>query len=130
MAQYTEFRARSFKAGEDMRTMQYYFVKLDSTQNVVLHADDDDAAVTIGILKNAPNVGEVAEVVLCGGVGTMKVCAYDTSIKIGSQVGVQDSDGRAIACTTGGDLVFGIALEEATAQNDIIEIVLCRYYHK
>jgi hypothetical protein len=130
MAQFTEFRDRSFKAGADLRTKQYYFVAVDpANQNQVVVATDPTDPATIGILKNAPNLGEAADVVLCGGQGTMKVCAFDNSIGIGDEVSLETADGRAVADTSSGDYIFGIALEASGAQNDIIEVLLCRYQY-
>jgi hypothetical protein len=129
MAQYTEFRERSFKAGADLSAKQYWAVKIDTTtQNQVLLASgsgDDTNAGCIGILKNAPKSGEVANVVMFGSEGTMKVIAFG-AISLGAEVAIEESDGR-FSTAESGDFVCGIALEAAAAQGDIIEIALTKY---
>lgn len=61
-------------AGADLRTHQFKFVSVNSSGQVALTADDARAQ---GVLLNAPNTGEAAEVAIdgivkveCGGVVT------------------------------------------------------------
>jgi hypothetical protein len=119
MAQYNEFRERSFKAGADLSAKQYFFVKLDTTQNQVVLATS--ATAVFGILKNAPKSGEVANVVMPQ-EGTMKVVAAGV-IALGAYV-TSDSSGKAVSTTTNKDICMGIALQAAAADGDIIEIAL------
>lgn len=132
MAQFTSFRERSFNNANDLSANQYYAVKVDtSNQNKILLASgsgDDTNAGCVGILKNAPKANEVAEVVLFGSGGTMKVVAFG-AITLGTEVAIEESDGR-FSTAESGDFVYGIALEAATAQGDIIEIALRGVYKK
>jgi hypothetical protein len=125
MSQYTEFRERSFKAGADFRALQFTFVKLDTTQNQVVAATAASDHI-LGIIKNAPNTGEIANVVLCGGgEGTFKVVA-STVIALGAWL-TATTGGQAVTTTADHAFVGAMALEAATAQGDIIEVQLMAF---
>jgi hypothetical protein len=66
----------SFKAGADLSTAQYKFVKLNSDGDVILAAATTDRP--IGVLQNDPASGETAEVTIAGG----------TKVKAGGSVAV------------------------------------------
>lgn len=56
----------SFVAGEDLSAKQYHFVELDNgTGNVTVADGATDRP--IGVLQNAPESGQVAEVLIVGG---------------------------------------------------------------
>jgi hypothetical protein len=122
-----EGRDRSFKAGANLSAKQYYFVKLDSTQNqMVLAAAATDKI--LGVLQDAPTSGDYGRVTLLNGQGTTLVTAA-AAISLGAFV-TSDSAGKAVATTTAGNLVCGVALEAATADGNLIEIMLCNFHHK
>lgn len=53
----------TLNAGADLRTHQFKFVSVDSSGTVALTANDAHAD---GVLLNAPNTGEAAEVAIAG----------------------------------------------------------------
>jgi hypothetical protein len=116
----------TFTSAADLTAKQYFLVKLsdDKTVNLASAATDN----IIGVLQNKPDEGEAALVRV---LGTSKVSA-------GTPVGVAygnfvttDSNGQAIATTTTGNHVIGIALESAsTAVGDVVEVLISRFHHE
>src|SRR3954468_8130891 len=86
----------SFKSNADLRTKQFYFLKLTANNTV-----DVCAAVTdlpIGVLQNKPNTGEVAEVTLAG----ITKVSGDADLAAGDSIGTS-VDGQAAAYIAGTD---------------------------
>lgn len=105
-------------AGENLTAAQYHIVKLSSGEIVKASAATDKL---LGILENAPADGDNAVVVLRNSADTTKVilgsggCSADDKL-------TADSSGHAVATTSAGNQVVGIALEAGDA-NDIIEVM-------
>lgn len=98
---------------------QYYFVSQDTDGTLIVPAGV--TAKPIGILQNAPAIGQEAEVMVDG---ISKVVAGG-AISIGATVGIY-AGGKAKAIVPGTDTtqyILGIALEEATADGDIIAVL-------
>lgn len=95
-------------AGGDLSTKQYYFVKLNSSGQVVIIAANTDKPY--GILQNAPTAGQLAEVML---MGISKVSA-DADLAIGDQIGAS-ADGQAATYAPGTDTTKYIVGEVLTA---------------
>jgi len=113
----------SFKSGYDYQDEQYYLVKSDtsgSPMTIILGGANEKV---IGVLQNEPEQGEAAEVRVDG---TSKVVA-GTPISVGDMVSC-DADGKANKVEAADKWAVGIALEEASAAGDIIEILLCQGY--
>lgn len=102
-------------AGADLSAKQYYIVK-DSSGTAVLASAATDKI--LGVIENAPVSGDTAVVVTRNKSGTFKVKAGGV-IAVGDKL-TSDSAGKAVATTTGGDQVFGIARKVA-ADGDITE---------
>lgn len=117
MATQVESRNRSFKAGADLSAKQYFIVKL-SSGNVVLASAATD--IILGVLQNKPKSGENADVTLANAQGTVKVVAGG-SISAGNMV-TADSAGKAVATTTVGNYILGMALEDADS-GDVFEVM-------
>lgn len=120
-------RTRTFVAGADLSSSQYRFVKHGSTQNQVVVATAGTDKI-IGVLLNAPKANDVAEVGLLNGSGTYYVIA-STSITKDAYV-TATTGGKAVATTTAGHVVAGQALEAATNDGDVIEILPMNFHHK
>lgn len=110
----------TLEAGEDLSSNQYYAVYLSDEHEIKLcttsHVD------AIGILQNEPESGEAGSVRV---VGTTKAMASE-SITAGERV-IVGTDGKLDAVDTAGSSeqrVIGVALESASADGDIIEILL------
>ena len=104
-------------ANTDLSTKQNYFVKLTSGKVALAAAGTDKI---LGVLNNYPSAANQAATVQITGTakvvasGAISALAYVTS----------DSAGKAVATTSSGDTVRGIALEAAAADGDIIEVLL------
>jgi hypothetical protein len=119
MSQQKPIQVMSLIAGADLSVAANRFkvVILDSTsRQVVLSGANGEV---YGVLQNLPESGQTAEVVRRG---TAKVVA-GAAIAYRAQVKA-DAAGKAITGGGGSDKNFGIALEAAAADGDIIEIDL------
>jgi len=110
----------TLKAGADLSSKQYCFVALDANGDVVACGAN---GVSIGILQNTPNSGEAARVRV---LGTSKLKMNEAC-----------DEGDALTSTAAGlgevvdavdEYAGAIALEAATAQNDIIEVLITHMY--
>lgn len=118
MSQRIKAFEKTFSAENDLSSLQYTLVKLGSSANEVDSATDNQDTI-VGVLENKPEAGEAASVQI---LGTSKVVA-SAAISRGDRV-TATTGGKAVATTTDGDSVAGIALEAASAEDDIIEILL------
>jgi len=110
-------------AAEDLSSHQYCFVHLASDTTVDLV--DSGTEFPIGVLQNAPESGEVAEVRISGtsklvmndavAVGALVKCEY---------VGATDN-GKGDAADTEGDIVRGVCIEATGAEDDVGAVLLC-----
>lgn len=100
-------------AAADYRTHQFKFVEVDSAGTVTLCGDDAHAD---GILMNAPNTGEAAEVLIAG-VGKVKCGAAVTR-----GAGVASGANGAAKNTDTSAAVNGTALETG-ANGRVISIL-------
>ena len=110
---------RSFVCGATtLIAKQYYIVKQHTDGTLILAAAATDGIV--GVLQNKPAVGAAA---LVRFLGTTKVIAGGT-ISVGAKV-TTDSNGKAVATTTDGDVIIGTYLgTAAAASGDVIEVLL------
>lgn len=110
---------KSFVTGATtLAAKQYYIVKQHTDGTAILSAAATDKH--IGVLQNAPAVGQAA---LVRFIGTTKVVAGGT-IAVGAWV-TADSAGKAVATTTDKDVVIGTYLGAASASaGDVIEVRL------
>ena len=119
MAVYTDSPRRGFVAAADYSAKQYHIVKLGTNDNEVTLATAA-TDVLLGTLMNTPTAGDTAEVQLRGKGGTAKVKLGGTVAK-GDRL-TTDGNSKAIATTTAGNQVLGIALYAGVA-NDVIEFL-------
>lgn len=117
MSQYNEGKLLTFEAAGDLSAKQYLIVKPGSGENdiAVASAASDEL---LGVLQNDPVQYQEAAVMIDG---TTKVIAGG-SISKGAMI-TTDSNGKAIATTTAGNKVIGIAIEDADA-NDVFEMAI------
>ena len=97
-------------AGADLSSAQYKYVKLSTTDTVILCAAATD--VPIGILQNAPASGAEATIMVTG----ISKVSSDAALSIGNQIGMS-ADGQADAKTAGSDTteyVVGVVLEASS----------------
>jgi hypothetical protein len=108
---------RTYFAGEDLSAKQYYFVKRDSSGNIVAITGDTD--LPWGVLLNKPSAsGRMAQV--CR-KGIVKLSA-DAAILVGAVLGTS-ADGQATTRVVGTDTtkyVVGTAEEAASGAGSLI----------
>ncbi len=116
----TEGNIKTFQSGANLNGKKNFIVKLDSgTNKVVLNASA--TTISLGVIENDPkNAKDSVSVRLMNANGTGKVIAGG-SIAKGAYL-TSDSAGKAVATTTSGNFVFGIALRAADA-GDIVEFM-------
>lgn len=117
----------TFKAAEDLSDYKYHFVKLDVDGKVEHCTASTD--VIIGILMNAPDAEDEAARVRVLGTGKLVmsgICDEGACITASDQA---ESYSEGLATTTVKDFVGAIALENATAANDIIEVLITHLIH-
>jgi len=112
----------SFEAAEDLSDYQFHFVVLNSSGKVRLPDSEDEVA--IGILQNAPESGQAAEVMIIG----KSKCVANAALAIGKfvkpeYVGAADA-GKADDAGTWWDTARGMVVESAGAEDDLCAVVL------
>lgn len=114
----TSANPKNFKSAASLVDKQFYVVYV-SAKGVVTIASAATHKV-MGVITNAPQAGagQNVAVALPFGDRTFKVIAGG-SISIGDKL-TADSAGKAIATTSAGNYVFGVAVEPADA-GDIFE---------
>ncbi len=108
----------TFEAGADLSAAQYHAVAL--LDGTVVLADAD--SVPIGILQNAPGSGGEALVQMMG-ISPAVVDAQSTNIAAGDLLAV-NANGHLVKASYGAK-VIGIALEAASANGAIINVLVC-----
>lgn len=120
MSQMSNTVYKSFVAGADLSSARYLFVELGTNANevsVVNGATDIPIGVVTDFYRGTQGMPVTVAI-----AGTVKVVASGAITK-GAWVG-SNAAGKAAAKTNNGDIVRGIALESATADGEIIEILL------
>jgi hypothetical protein len=110
----------TFTSTNDLRSYQYYGVKLSADRTVILPTADTDKC--IGILQNKPNAGEAAEVMVIGRtpVVTGELVTVGSSIRIQNggkaMIFAPDTDTTSYGC--------GQALEASGADGEYASAVV------
>ena len=121
MAVHTEPRIYAFTADADLSAKQYHLVKVGTDQDhVAIGAANTDKC--IGVLMNAPELGESAEVALQGGGAKVKL---GETVVAGDEL-VCAADGRAELANVLGDWVVCIAMDGGVA-NDIVKVEVVQH---
>lgn len=111
--------SESFAAGEDLRTKQFYAVKLSAENTVIVPTAAADKA--IGILQNNPNTGAAATVRLLG--LSKAVCDGTTDIAVGDYVGT-GAAGKLIKKATADFGVLGTLFTAVTEDAQVGTVAL------
>ncbi len=119
MATTQTMRTIVLEAAGDLSSDQFKLVKLDTAKKVLVVAAVTD--IPIGVLQNKPGAaGERALVALLDGA-ILKMIA-GAAITAGAIVGMHATDGLIDDTITAAAPTVGVAIEAATAANDIIEV--------
>ncbi len=106
------------KAGADLSALQYHFVKLDASGDVIAIAAATD--IPIGVLQNAPGDGEACSIVSFGQTKLSAGAAFNELDPIGPA-----ADGQGVAKTLGTDTTnhaVGVALTAAGGADEIASV--------
>jgi hypothetical protein len=104
-----------------LAAQQYHFITLSTDGTAIV---DSAGGVSVGILQNAPAVGEAARVRVLGTSKLVMNTSVDEGVLIKSITG-----GAGTPVTTDKDFAGAICIEAATAQNDIIEVLVTHCYY-
>ena len=112
----------TFEAAEDLSDYQYHFVGISSAGKAqLLNAEDE---VAVGILQNAPESGQAAEVML---LGKSKLVA-NAALAVGKYVKpeyVSGTDcGKGDDAGAWWDTARGMVVEAAGAEDDLCSVIL------
>jgi len=107
-------------AGADLSAIQYHFVKLDADGKAVACGANE---VSIGILQNTPESGEAARVRV---LGTSKL-VMNEAVDEGEAITSTDT-GAGEVVDLADEYAGAIDIEAATAQNDIVEVLITHMY--
>lgn len=106
-------------AAADLSTHQYKLMTLNSSGQAAL---GNATNLIVGVLQNKPTAAGQAATLCWAGVSKVVAAGVITA---GARV-TSDANGLAIAATTAGDAVIGVALATSAA-NDIIPILINPY---
>lgn len=112
----------SFLAAEDLSSYQYRFVHLASDTTVDLL--DSGTEFPIGILQNAPALGEVAVVRVDGVSKLVMNAALAVGLKIKAEYVDAADNGKGDAADTDNDTARAISLTASGAEDDVITALL------
>ena len=119
MSDYGRLMARSADAAADMRTNQWHILRAAAAGTTNVASNPGGAASdVIGTLFNKPNSGQAASIIT---QGESKVVAGG-SVTVNTLLTTNGS-GRATAATSG-DFVLGMALEAASADGEVIRVLM------
>jgi len=103
--------------------MQYKFVMQSDDNTVMMH--DDGTEVSVGILQNAPVLGEIAVVQIDGISKLVMNAAVAVKVLVKAEyVGASDN-GKGDAADTEGDIVRGLCVGASGAEDDIGAVLIC-----
>ena len=107
----------TLEAGADLSAKQYYFVAVDTNGKAVLTGDDGN---TVGVLQNKPTSGQAATVCVYG--VTKLYIGTESGLGAGYNVGCDANSAGKVSDT--GSFRMGVALQDPTADGDIVSILL------
>lgn len=106
----------SFEAAADLSGNQFYGVKLTAAHTVNVAGNGEKI---VGVLQNKPAAaGNAATVVLDG----ITKAVAGAAISVGDEVSL-DANGKFVTAAIG-DTVAGVAVDAASADGDVISVVL------
>ena len=106
----------TFEAGADLSALQYHFVKLNSSKQIVAISAVTD--IPIGILQDTPNAAGKAANVMMDGISKLKMAAANA---VPNLIG-PSADGRGAVYVNGTDTtkyIVGTVIQDADAENGI-----------
>lgn len=106
-------------AGEDLRDKQYHFVKLSLTEDNTVINVTSMGSYGVGVLMNAPNIGQAATIAI---FGIVKIKVAMGGVTRGTTT-VCDNLGRVSGASASGMPHYFMVLENG-AENDLVRCKL------
>jgi len=106
----------SLAAATDLSAKQYHFVAVNTNGEAALTGDDGNP---IGVLQNKPAAGQAAQVCVDG--VTKLYIGTEAGLGAGYNVGCDANSAGKVSDT--GSFRCGVALEDPTADGDIVSIL-------
>ena len=124
MSQSAGIQDLTFKADADLSSAQFYFMCLDADGKASACGAN---GVSVGILQNKPDAEDKAALVRVSGTSKLWMSATNNEGALITPADAGSKEGEGEATTTCLDFIGAIALEAATADNDIIEVLITRF---
>jgi len=109
----------TLEAAEDLSSLQYTYISLDSDGKAI-----SPAAITapiVGVVQNTPGIGEEALIVPMGSGGTSKI-VLGATLAAGAKVSTEAATGKAIAAASTAEPA-GLLLQGGV-EDDLGEVLL------
>jgi hypothetical protein len=106
----------TLEAAADLSAKQYYFVAVDTNGKAALTGDDGNP---IGVLQNTPAAGEAASICVYG--VTKLYIGTESGLGAGYNVGCDANSAGKVSDS--GSYRLGVALEDPTANGDIVSVL-------
>ena len=114
----------SLPASADISALQFCAVAIDTSAELEAADGVSSAMIPVGLLQNKPTAQGKAGAVQTGGKSKAKAKA---AFSVGADLTSVATSGRLQAAVTT-DMVVAIALEAATADGDIVEVLIVGPY--
>jgi hypothetical protein len=116
MSYETNIEAVTLPAAADLSSSQHRLLQVDTNGKAALATA---TSMVVGILQNKPASGQAASLAYSGVSKVLAGAAFAAGARITS-----DANGAAIAATTAGDSVIGVALQAAAASGDKVALII------
>lgn len=116
----------SVEAAEDLSSYQYQFVILDTDGKAALM--DSAIETPYGVLQNAPASGEGATVRILGVSKIVANGSLDEGVFVKPEYVSGTDCGKAQAAGSDLDLICGIVVDSASAEDDLVSVLLLPYH--
>src|SRR5574343_298394 len=115
----------SFKAAEDLRNYQYCAVTQLAMTNGTVGLMNAATDPIVGILQNAPNTGEVAQVMVAGISKMVANALIAVGVLVKAEYNSTSDCGKADAADTSTDKIVGTTVFASGAEDDLCSVLLC-----
>lgn len=110
-------------AARDLSSYQYHAVYMDSN-GAIDYVDTSSSGIALGILQNKPDAAGAEAEVATEGTSLMYVDGDSSNITGGATLLGSNSNYHGVAVSADTNQFFALALEDSTADGDLIEVKL------
>lgn len=105
-------------AGADLSEKLFFLARVDTDEDIVLAGDGERV---LGVIREAADQNKPVTIQFGGIAKVSAGASFSAGVLVASDV-----NGQAVLATTG-EYAFGMALQAAGAQNEIVSVVLLPY---